>query len=255
MFRVLQRLVVSRRIKLVGAVGIAAGVLVTGSLVGPAFAAPAPSISTAPSAIQAGQTAVITGANFSASVPFVVRLDPSTSSIYLDSSSSTQADGSFTDTVTIPSSVPVGLHTIQVSTSAGVGEVATQSVWINSTGPGGTASVPSITVADFTTAGKGETVVLHGFFPGETVNGGFGSAGSGGPTGVSAVADSAGAVSFTYVYTGTPTPGSYSLSGNGASSTVNVIVAFQVVADPVAPVSTPIAPVATPVAAKASFTG
>jgi hypothetical protein len=241
---------VSRRIKVTGAVTVAAGLLVAGGFAGPAFAAPAASISAAPSAIQAGETTDITGTGFGASSPYTVTLDPAGSAVVLDLANVTGADGSLTDIVTIPGSVSVGAHVLQVTSTGGA---ATSNIYVNSTGPVGTAASPSISVTDYSTAGKGQTVVLHGFFPGETVEGFESTDGSGGPTDATTVADSTGTATFTYVSTDAGL-GTHYLGGIGDSSTVSVHAQFEVVADPIAPAA-PVAPVATPVAANASFTG
>jgi hypothetical protein len=122
--------------------------------------------------------------------------------------------------------------------------------------PSGTATPSTISVTDFTTAGKGVAVHLTGFVPGESVDGGIGNGGSGGPTGQTFTADANGNVDFIYVYPNTGlTPGQYTLSGIASVSGVNVSASVTVVADPSGTPSAPVATPAVPIKGTASFTG
>jgi hypothetical protein len=126
--------------------------------------------------------------------------------------------------------------------------------------PTGTATPSTVSLSDFTTAGRGVKVHLTGFVPGETVDGGIGDGGSGGPTGETYTADANGNVDFTYVYPNSAaTLGQYTLSGYGETSGVSAFATATVVADATSdPSGAPAAPVATPavpVSGTASFTG
>jgi hypothetical protein len=114
--------------------------------------------------------------------------------------------------------------------------------------PTGTATPSTVTVTAFQATGV--AVHLTGFVPGETVDGGFASTGSGGPTGLSYTADANGNVDF--VFKTLVTPGTYTLSGFASVSGIVAFASVTVIADGTAgPVATP----ATPVAGNANFTG
>jgi hypothetical protein len=99
--------------------------------------------------------------------------------------------------------------------------------------PTGTVSPSTVSVTDFAAAGKGVTGVFAGFIPGETIDEIFTTAGNGGPTGVTAVADATGAVSFPYVESdpARDVAGAYRLGAQGEASGVVVTTAFTVSAD------------------------
>jgi len=114
--------------------------------------------------------------------------------------------------------------------------------------PTGVATPNSISVSDFTTAGKGISVTLTGFVPGESVEETFASGNSGGTNGVFHTVDGNGTVTFSYVGSAQTTPGAYSVGAQGADTSAFADV--TVVADGIAA-----APVATPISGRASFTG
>lgn len=113
--------------------------------------------------------------------------------------------------------------------------------------PTGVATPNSLSVSDFTTAGKGVTVTLTGFVPGETVEEVF-AGGNNGESNVLHTADGNGTVTFSFVGSAQTTPGAYRVGAQGADNFVFADV--TVVAD-----GTAAAPVATPIRGEASFTG
>lgn len=114
--------------------------------------------------------------------------------------------------------------------------------------PTGVATPNSISVSDFTSAGKGVSVTLNGFVPGESVEEVFASGSSGGTNGVLHTANENGTVTFSYVGSAQTTPGAYRVGAQGADTLA--LADVTVVAD-----GTAAAPVATPIRGRASFTG
>lgn len=141
--------------------------------------------------------------------------------------------------------------------------------------PTGTATITPSTLSQTAFRTTGVTAVLTGFEPGETVEQIFASENSGGPTGVTAVADADGVVTFTYVAAAEAPAGAYRVGGEGADSGAYVAGEFTVVADDDAPEApapdeddedddaaddaedddAPAAAPATPVVAEATYAG
>lgn len=265
-----------------------------GILTVPALAAIGPSITVNPEVIQTDHQTTVAGTGF---------LPGSMINVYLyganGSKDATLAGagvdnaGNFSVTERIPSTEPVGPHTLTVEYSHWAGPVFTidgtvsKPIFVNSTGPVGTALHPVITIGDLTTPRKGQTVTLSGFMPGESVTGGYGAGQYGGPTGQSAIADRNGTVTFTYVYPASTATGwtastgsaTFSMNGIGSQSQVNAMATFSVVPNqttgatptpapkpvpappapsrPTAhdPSAVPTAPVAVAVSGRAHFTG
>lgn len=231
---------------MLSAVAVASAMIVAGAIL-PANAVPITTVSVSPTSVKAGGTLTVSGPEFP-SDNYEVGIDGAIFHV-----GAIESSEGFNDVVTIPASTTLGYHTLTISHfNDGPDKHFDFQIYVNATGPVGTAAKPSITVADLTTPGKGQTVTLHGFIPGETVDAGFGTGGYGGPTGDSAVADASGAVTFSYVFDDAAPGSGYSMNGIGRTSQANAFATFTVVADP--QVASP-APVAVPVTGNASFTG
>lgn len=246
------------RLTLVGATLAVATALFGGVMAAPAMAVTGPSITLTPSAVQADHGTTISGTNFVPGDYVYISFDGT----YLPGSGITvDQSGNFTANRQIPFDATVGMHTLTANEEALTFETprqdppASAQVYVNATGPGGAALHPVITIGDLTTPGKGQTVTLWGFFPGESVAGGFGAGQYGGPTNQTATADRNGSVTFTYVYPAstangwTPTSGSYTftMNGIGAQSGVNAVASFAVVPNPAPVVVVPTPVTTTPV--------
>jgi LPXTG-motif cell wall-anchored protein len=94
-------------------------------------------------------------------------------------------------------------------------------------------SPATISRTDSSTAGKGLTLTVTGYVPGETVAFGIGNGGSGGSVGT-AVADVNGAATLTYVAPSPMEIGDYTFGAFGEDSGVGQFAAFAVVADTLA---------------------
>jgi hypothetical protein len=108
-----------------------------------------------------------------------------------------------------------------------------------------TASVApvSISVADYTTAGKGVMGTFTGFAPGETVDIYISNGYSGDPVSTATV-DVNGAVTANWVATAPQTPGTYFIGAYGNTSQVNVSASFTVVANVLPTTGVELAPAA-----------
>jgi hypothetical protein len=204
-----------------------------------ANAAPGAVLTTNATTASQGGFVTVSSTGFLANEAVDVKLD----AVALDSGNATAA-GDFSLDVSIPDATTVGVHTL---TATAVSGTSTATITVAAQ-PAVTPATASISATAFGTTGV--TVTFSGFTPGDSVQFGGGTGGSGGSFAAAPVTVGAGGtVSYTTTYsdfaTGAAVPGVYFVSAataNGAFS--SAFATITVAAD-----------AATPVTGNAHFTG